>query len=90
MQEVHESRSGEQEKADSRSGTAVTIEETQQVTGTMVRARTQPSKTFSENTHPQRNELTILKLEGEQRVIVKSRTTGQAETSWGEEAEREE
>jgi hypothetical protein len=83
MEEVYENRLGEQEKADSRSSTAVTTEETHQVAGTMVRARTQPSKTFFENTHPQRNELTVLKLEEEQRVIVKSRATGQAETSWG-------
>jgi hypothetical protein len=83
MEEVYENRLGQQEKAGSRSGTAATTEKTHQVTGTMVRARTQPSKTFFENTHPQRNELTVLKLEEEQRVIVKSRATGQAETSWG-------
>jgi uncharacterized protein YpuA (DUF1002 family) len=47
MEEVHENLLGEQEKADSRSGAAVTTEETHQVTGTMVRARTQRSKTFS-------------------------------------------
>jgi hypothetical protein len=90
MEEVHENRLGEQEKADSRSGAAVTTEETHQVTWTMARARTQPSKAVFENRHPQRNELTVLKLEEEQRVIVKSRATGQAETSWGEEVAREE
>jgi hypothetical protein len=83
LEEVHENRLGEQEKADSRSGTAVTTEETDQVTGTMVRGRTQPSETFLENTHPQRNELTVLELEEEQIVVVKSRQTGQAETLWG-------
>jgi hypothetical protein len=46
MEEVHENPLGEQEKADGRSGTSVTIEETHQVTGTMLRARTHPSKTF--------------------------------------------
>jgi hypothetical protein len=90
MEEVHENRLGEQEKADSWSGTAATTVETHRVTEIMVRARTQPSKTFFENTNSQRNELTVLIPEEEQRVIVKSMATGQAETSWGEEVEREE
>jgi uncharacterized protein YpmB len=90
MEEGHENRLGEQGKGDSRSGSAVTTEETHQVTGTMVRGRTQPSKTFFRNTNSRRNEIMVLLPEEEQRVIEKSRATGQAETSWGEEVEREE
>jgi hypothetical protein len=56
----------------------------------MVRGRTQPSRTFFRNTNPQRNGITVLIPEGEQRVTEKSRASGQAETSWGEEVEREE
>jgi hypothetical protein len=56
-EEVHENLLEEQGKADSRSGLAVTTEETHQVTGTMVRGRTQPSKTFFRNTNSQRNEI---------------------------------
>jgi hypothetical protein len=60
MEEVHKNLFGEQEKADSRSGSAVTTEETHQVTGTMVRGRTQASKTFFGNTNSQRNEIMVL------------------------------
>jgi uncharacterized protein YpmB len=56
----------------------------------MIRGRIQPSKTFFRNTNPQRNEITVLIPEEDQRVTEKSRATGQAETSWGEEVEREE